>query len=411
MRVPRGPQLIFFVVAASFWFSMMGYVGWRLLRPSQLSPRARWLARIGIALLAALPPVTMVATRTLSTVPSPNVEPLSWAGFLAMGFGSLLLMLTLAVDSARLVLALLRWLARRFGWELPAPDEDRRRFLLRSVNAGIVGGAGAITAAGLVNALRLPEVVEVEVPVTGLAPGLDGLRIAQLSDIHIGPTIKRGFLEGLVARTNALEADLIAVTGDLIDGLVDQLAHHVEPFGELAAPLGVYVVTGNHEYYWNGPAWCEALRGLGLDVLINEHRTIERDGARLVVDGVTDFRAGRRFPEQQSDPAAALTGAPEDAFRLMLAHQPRSAPACHAAGVDLQLSGHTHGGQYFPMSVMIYLFEPLVAGLSLIRGAARQVRDTWVYVSRGSGYWGPPIRLGAPTEITLLRLKRVAPAE
>lgn len=404
--MPRGSQLIAFLVASTFWISMITYVGWRLLGPAELSWRARWLARLGLAALAVLPLVAMVSGRTPGAGTSPNWQPWSWAGFLAMGFGSLLVLLMLAVDCVRIVLAIGRGLARLLGASAPAPAPERRRFLLRSVNAGVLGSAGAITAVGLVNTLRLPAVKEVEIPIAGLAPALAGLRIAQLTDIHIGPTLKREYMERLVARTNALEADLIAVTGDLIDGFVDQLAHHVAPLGGLRAPLGVYFVTGNHEYYWDGPAWCEHVRSLGLDVLNNEHRVRARGDASLVIAGVTDFRAGRHVADHESDPARALAGAPEDALRLMLAHQPRSAPACHAAGVDLQLSGHTHGGQYFPLSALIYLVEPFVAGLSLLRGAARGVRDTWLYVSRGSGYWGPPIRFGARTEITLLTLTR-----
>ncbi|MEX1365294.1 MAG: metallophosphoesterase, partial [Nannocystaceae bacterium] len=157
-------------------------------------------------------------------------------------------------------------------------------------------------------------------------------------------------------------------------------------------------VTGNHEYYWDGPAWCAEVSRLGLTVLNNEHRVIEHEGARIVLAGVTDISAGGMVPAHASSPAAACEGAPADCIKVLLAHQPRSIEAAAAAGYDLQISGHTHGGQYFPMNLLVYLAQPYVAGLHL------HDDTTWIYVSRGTGYWGPPLRVGAPHEISLLRL-------
>ena len=197
---------------------------------------------------------------------------------------------------------------------------------------------------------------------------------------------------------NALEADMIAITGDLVDGSVARLAPHTEPLGRLSSRFGTFFVTGNHEYYSGAHAWIAEMRRLGLSVLINEHVVLEHFGESVVVAGVTDFSAHHFDPSHRSDPAAALAGAPKKAaVKVLLAHQPRSAFAAAKAGFHLQLSGHTHGGQFFPWNFVVKLLEPFAAGL-------HRLDDLWIYVSRGTGYWGPPKRFGAPSEITQLRL-------
>jgi len=238
----------------------------------------------------------------------------------------------------------------------------------------------------------------VDVPITGLPPDLEGFRIAQLSDLHVGPTLKRDFVERVVDTTNGLAPDLIALTGDVADGFPPALRHEVAPLAGLVAPHGKYFVTGNHEYYWDAAGWVRELQGLGFSALVNGHRVIQRGTGRIVLAGVTDFSSGG-LPGHTSDPAAAVAGAPESDVRVLLAHQPKSAFAARAAGYDLQLSGHTHGGQYFPFNLLVRLFQPFVAGL-------HRLEAMWLYVSRGTGYWGPPLRLGAPAEITLIQLTR-----
>jgi hypothetical protein len=229
------------------------------------------------------------------------------------------------------------------------------------------------------------------VAIDDLPDELDGYRIVQWSDVHVGPTIQRGFVECLVARTNELDADAIAITGDLIDGSFDDLRHHVQPLRDLRARDGVFFVTGNHEYYWRFRDWQRELADLGLTVLENEHRVVR---GRLVIAGVTD-PAG-----QKSDAAAALARAPRNAVKLLLAHRPQAAEEASRLGVDLQLSGHTHGGQFFPFNLLIRWFQPVVRGLHRV-GAKTQL-----YVSRGTGYWGPPSRLGVGGEITVIELRR-----
>jgi len=176
----------------------------------------------------------------------------------------------------------------------------------------------------------------------------------------------------------------------------------VKPLSELRARYGAYVVTGNHEYYSGAQEWLDAFREFGLNPLQNEHVLIEHDGANLVLGGINDFSAPRVHPDHASDPAAAADGTPPDALKILLAHQPRSADAAEAAGFHLQLSGHTHGGQFWPWNHFVRLQQPYTAGLH--RHGRMQI-----YISRGTGYWGPPKRFGAPSEITRITLRPANP--
>jgi predicted MPP superfamily phosphohydrolase len=254
-----------------------------------------------------------------------------------------------------------------------------------------------MTIAGAASALLGPRVKEVTLAFPGLPPGLEGLKIAQISDLHVGSTIRRHYVQRVVRKTNALAADLVALTGDITDGSVEELKPHVAALGELEPRGRVFYVPGNHEYYYGLSSWVDEMSRLGATVLANRGLTVERGGARLFVGGVTDPAA--RFQQQGEgpDPAAAAAGGRDADFRILLAHQPQIAPQSAAAGFDLQLSGHTHAGQFFPWTLVIRLFHKHYGGVS--RSGAMQV-----YVSPGTGSWGPPIRLGSTTEVTLLRL-------
>jgi predicted MPP superfamily phosphohydrolase len=218
----------------------------------------------------------------------------------------------------------------------------------------------------------------------------------------VGATIKRRYVEAIVEAVNELDADIVAVTGDVVDGSVEELSSHTEPLSKLKGRHGAFFVTGNHEYYSGAHAWIAEFRRLGLKVLLNEHVVVTHRGTPVVVAGVTDYSSHHITDEHRSDPAAAIAGAPSGAAaRILLAHQPRSAAAAAAVGFDLQLSGHTHGGQFWPWNLFVRLQQPFTAGL-------HRLNRLWVYVSRGTGYWGPPNRMGIPSEITLLRLVRAA---
>ena len=313
-----------------------------------------------------------------------------WAGAIAMAILIVLFLVVVTIDIGR---AAGHRIARR-----RAPSNPSRRDALTTMGrVAFVGISGAITGVGVVEATRTPRIMEVEIPIVGLPTALHGFRIAQITDLHVGPTIGRDFVEAVVAQTNSLNADLIAVTGDLIDGYVPSLSDAVQPLATLRARHGVFFVTGNHEYYWGAGPWCDKMRALGMTVLLNAHHVVEHDGARVLVAGVTDFMAGRYGTDRETDPHAACANAPETDFRLLLAHQPKSCYEAATAGYHLQISGHTHGGQILPWALFVRLVQPYVVGLARHEGM-------WVYVSRGTGYWGPPLRLGVVSEITSLRL-------
>jgi predicted MPP superfamily phosphohydrolase len=316
-----------------------------------------------------------------------TADRLAFAGLFMAGYFSSLLVATFLRDIALLI---------------AMPFLQTPRFeTLSEVTAWIaLGLATFATLVGFLNARRVARIVDVEIPLKQLPEALSGFTIAQISDLHVGPTIKRQYVDGVVDAVNALDADVVAVTGDVVDGRVADLSGDTAPLARLTAKHGAFFVTGNHEYYAGEREWTAEFQRLGLRVLMNEHVVIEREGARIVLAGVADFSAHHFNPRQKSDPAEAVRDAPADAsVRILLAHQPRSAFAAVAAGFDLQLSGHTHGGQFWPWNYFVPLQQPFTAGL-------HQLRQLRVYVSRGTGYWGPPKRFGSPSEITRLRLIR-----
>ncbi|AKJ29615.1 metallophosphoesterase [Caldimonas brevitalea] len=364
-----------------------GYIGARLVAAL---PPAGWAPAVAFVLL-----VFALVYSGLSHVfgPRPTQGWWAWIGLSAIGYFSSLLVLTLLRDLGLGV----AWLGEVLG--LGRALDDRLR-LASAVAVPVL--ALAASGLGLFIARRVPPVRQVDVPIAGLPDELHGFTVVQISDLHVGPTIRRPFVTRVVQAVNRLQADVVAVTGDSVDGSVAELAEHIAPLAQLQARCGVYAVTGNHEYYSGGHAWIAELNRLGLRVLMNEHVVIARGKARLLLAGVPDYTAHQFDRSHRSDPALALRGAPDDVdVKLLLAHQPRSAPAAARAGFHLQLSGHTHGGQFLPWKWFVPLQQPYTEGLKRHDGL-------WVYISRGTGYWGPPKRLGAPSEITQLRLVRAA---
>lgn len=388
-----GRMLVFLLVMTSVVLALSSYIGLRLI-PSSWSASGRAAAWAAIVALVLVQPLAFIV-RFVWHKPVGG-DLLSWIAFVAMGLFALTLTFTLMRDAG--------WLAVRVGGGLPE-DPERRRALFDMSSWAVLGLSGAAFGIGLQRALSRPTVVDVTVPIRGLPAALEGFRIAQISDIHIGPTIKRGFIESVVETVNGLGADLVAITGDLVDGSVRELGEHAAPLAGLKARHGAWFVTGNHEYYSGAHEWLVELERLGLRTLVNAHRVLEHDGERIVVGGVTDYTAASIVPEHATDPHKAIAGAPADAaLRLLLAHQPRSAYEAAKAGFDLQLSGHTHGGQFFPGTLLVRLVQPFVEGL-------HRLDAMWVYTNRGTGYWGPPLRTTkAPSEVTRLTLVRAAEA-
>ncbi|MEE9162988.1 MAG: metallophosphoesterase, partial [Candidatus Neomarinimicrobiota bacterium] len=368
-------------------------------------PVVLWAVLVTLSIL----PIVPLLLRFLG-IENRFTDILSWIGYTSLGFFSLTFGVVLLRDAGLVLWAagakLLAWV--RAG-QSQAPqlaagfDPGRRQFIITAMNLGLVGLTSGLSTYGLFQARRKATVMGTNIPLRELPPQLAGLRIVQISDLHVGPTVKRGHVQRTVDQVKELNPDLIVLTGDLVDGSVSFLSDDVAPLEELEAPLGKFFVTGNHEYYSGVDHWLVEVDRIGFTCLVNEHRTLDVRGAPLVVAGVTDLHANQVTPAHATDPDAALAGAPAGAFKLLLAHQPGSIYDARRLGVHLQLSGHTHGGQYIPFHFAVAAAHPYLAGLHDHDG-------TWIYVNRGTGYWGPPLRLGVPSEISVLTLDR-APDE
>jgi predicted MPP superfamily phosphohydrolase len=395
--------LLFYVIWVSVVGLGYGYVGRRLIKPSKLKGMKRAFAWGTVVALFLMPQAMFLSF--FSRTESFWTDALSWPAYISLGFFSLVLALVVLRDSVlggKAVVQRVKTLLDKIRKVPPVvvdgSDMERRRFLVHSTNFGIISLSGALAGYGFHEAHhRAAEIEEITVPIASLPMEYEGFRIVQFTDIHVGPTIKRKFVERVVAQVDNLHADLLAFTGDLVDGSVPWLRDEVAPLKDLIAPYGKFFITGNHEYYSGAAPWIEEAGRLGFTVLLNEHRLIQRNNARIVLAGVTDYSAGDFIKSQVSDPAAAIARAPVGLVRILLAHQPKSIFAAARAGYVLQLSGHTHGGQFFPWDYLGRLNQPYIKGL-------HKHDNTWIYVSRGTGYWGPPLRLGIPPEITVIRL-------
>ena len=281
--------------------------------------------------------------------------------------------------------------------EPPVDAAVNRRIFLARAGAVAAGAASVgLVGVGAATALGPPDLLQVPVRLRRLDPAFNGFRIAVVSDIHLGPLAGRRQTERIVRMLNESEPDLVAIVGDLVDGTVAELGPAAAPLRDLVSRDGAFFVTGNHEYFVEDTAsWLLELERLGVQPLRNENTAITRGTATLNLAGVNDI-AG----EERSDPPdfdLALAGRNEAAATVLLAHQPIQVTEAAARGVDLQLSGHTHGGQMWPFHYAVSAVQPALAGLSTVNG-------TQLYVSRGAGFWGPPVRIGAPPDITVLSL-------
>ncbi len=379
------------------------YVGKRLIEPASFTRGKKAVAWLIMLFVFLLPYSARYLRR--HDISAPWAEILLNAGYISLGFFGILFITVLTRD---VILALV-WLVRKVGkiveiiggtnnrFTDTPQNMERRRFLVHSSNLGLLALSGGLTGYGIHEATTLPGIVRVSVPVKNLPKDLEGFRIVQITDLHVGQIIKRKYVTGVVKIANELDPDVLALTGDLAEGPAGSLRQDVAFLSELQAKSGKFFVTGNHEYYNGVTGWLKEIDRLGFQVLMNEHQVIERGTARLLVAGVPDQRAQRFDPNHVPDMRKTLKDAPECHAGILLAHRPQTIFESSQHGFDLQLSGHTHGGQIFPYNYMVLLREPYISGLHLHH-------KTWIYVSRGTGFWGPPMRVGAPAEVTEITL-------
>ena len=373
--------LIFLVVVTAITFGWHYYLWMRLARdPAWQAPWGTVLRYVITGFGVAMP----LSFLLLRVLPRSLSSPVMWAVYIWMGLAFVLLFVALPLE-------LPRWLLARSA----DADPSRRIAIARGFAAivGVVGGGLAVT--GLGSVLSKVAVAKVRVPLAKLPKELAGYTIVQITDVHVGPTIGKEFIEQLVGTINAEQPDMVVITGDLVDGSVADLGAMVTPLRDLRAKDGVFFVTGNHEYYSGVTEWLAFLATLGIRVLRNERIPIR--GGAFDLAGVDDHSAKGFGHGHGTDLAKALADRDPARALVLLAHQPKTILDAVAYGIDLQLSGHTHGGQIWPWGYAVKLDQPHVAGLS-------QHGDATIYVSRGTGYWGPPMRVGAPAEITRIEL-------
>ncbi len=387
--------LIFLAVALGILGGMHLYIWLRLVRdPSLPEPWRRVLTWVllgaGVLIPLGLFAARMAGRSWIRVVPS--------AAFMWMGLAFLLFATLLAVDLVRTGAWISTWVSDWFRRipEQPA-DPARRLFVARAVAGGAVLAAGGAGAYAYRSATGPAVIEEVPIRLQKLPPTLSGFSIAQISDLHVGPSIREKEVRRVVEQTNALAPDLVAITGDLVDGTPRELEAIVAELAKLKAPHGVFFITGNHEYYSGVDAWLRLLPRLGIRPLRNERVAIGDAGGTFTLAGVDDWSSGQFGNGHGMDLGRAVTGHDPERPLVLLAHQPRDFRTAVRAGVDLQLSGHTHGGQIFPFIYAVRATFPWVKGLYQETVGDRSGH---IYVNRGTGYWGPPMRLGSPPEIS-----------
>jgi predicted MPP superfamily phosphohydrolase len=395
---------LFFGIALALLGGMHWYLWARLVRDPALPRPWRRIATAALVIAALILPVGMVAAR-LAERHVARVLPL--LAFVWLGVAFLLVSALLVADALRLAAAGVSALSDRIH-RVPDPPADpaRRIFIARALSGGVALAAGGAGAVAFRSATGPAEIHEVPVRLARLPRALSGLTLAQITDLHVGPTIGEREVRRVVEQVNAMRPDAVAITGDLVDGSVPELGHVIAHLSTLRARHGVFFVTGNHEYYSGVSAWLAELSRLGIRVLRNERVALGDagpGGATIDLAGIHDWSAGRFGGDRghRSDLGAALAGRDPDRSLVLLAHQPRGVDEAVKAGVELQISGHTHGGQIFPFSLVVGAVYPYVHGLHEHREGERSGQ---IFVSRGTGYWGPPMRLGYPPEVAKIVL-------
>lgn len=321
-----------------------------------------------------------------------SIKHLFYLGYSSIGFFGYLCLFVLIVDLISLFL-------KKVNKSEIAPVEGRRTFLKRSLGLGSFFALQSSTAAMAISSSELAQLKKVEIVHPNLPDEFVGFKIAQISDLHLGPIIDKHYLLDVVNKVMSHGPDVIVFTGDMIDGHVEVLKDEFTPLDQLNAPHGKFFITGNHEYYWNAQNWIEFFESKDLTHLLNTSTVIERNGKKILLSGIPDPAGRKYFDHHVIDIEKAKSIDPSCDFNILLAHRPDIADHSHQYGYHLQLSGHTHGGQSFPFNIVVAMVQKYLSGFY-------QVQNMGLYVNQGTGYWGPPIRLFVPSEVSIISLQK-----
>jgi uncharacterized protein len=403
-------SLIYFILMGTLSVLAHVYLYRRIFRDTSGHPGWR---KAGVVAMAAMCLLMLVPRLLAWVLPGSLVAALATVGWTWMGAAIYLLLAFWTLGGAHWVhLRLHRWRSRKSATlspaaaPSPAPSEapahahvshERRQFLARATTGGALLATTGFVGYGTWRAFHPPVVNRIAVRLPGLPKALDGFTLVQVSDIHVGPVIQRRFMDAVVEQCNALKPDLMAITGDLVDGTVSSLGYSVSALSNLRSRHGSFFVTGNHEYYSGDEEWSEALERMGISVLRNRYVRIGEPGASFDLVGVDDWGAARSGYDRRYDLVQAVAGRDPERPSVLLAHQPANWREAAKAGIGLQLSGHTHGGQFFPFNLAISaIWEHDVGHF--------EENGRHLYVSRGTGFWGPPVRVASPPEIVHVTL-------
>lgn len=380
-------QLTFVSILLTVFGSLYSYLMLVVVRPLQLKPEAAWL----LYLISAIPFTLFIWVPLIywnkDTQDSKLEKTLADIAFQTLGFVLLLFFVCVTRDLVVFFSSLftdsLSWLYSSFA------------------TFGLILLSCMLTLVGRFEAFKTPRIKPTKVPVTDEHFFLKNFNIAQISDLHIGRGLPLSFVKRVVEKTNSVQPDVIALTGDIGDANPEDHEAELTELAKLKSKIGIYYVPGNHEYYWNVHAWMDAFEKLGFKVLINRNEILSIKQGKLMIAGVPDASAGASVPGHLCSPKQAIiatAGDEDQTYKILLSHQPQVAEAAALAGFDLQLSGHTHGGQFFPFNWIVNFVHRYPRGL-------HRVKQMHLYVSQGTGFWGPPVRLGASSEISLISFK------
>jgi uncharacterized protein len=379
----------FFIIFSSVLFILYFYTGWNSIYPNQYSTiqnSGLWF----LCFIFYLLPITTFYFK-INKIESQILDLYTWVGYLSLGICSILFFTFLLLDIFTLSLNLVSTKSNF--------NPNRKAFLGLSIKSLLAGFGGIFSVYGIVNGIQKPKTITQKIKFINLPKDLNQFKIAHISDLHIGSQIKSDMVIDVVNKINKIKPDIIVFTGDAADGSVESYGKELNPFKKLKSKYGNYFVTGNHEYYSDLKGWLNKITNVGFKILINESNVIQIGKNKLLVSGIPDRSAKHYIKSHQTNMTKTLGKSSKIDFKILLAHQPKDIEYAIKYKYDLQLSGHTHGGQYYPFSFLVQLAHPFLKGL-------HKKGETQIYINQGTGYWGPSIRIGTVPEITEIILTK-----